>query len=97
MSDKLINLPDAARLVGISYTHLTSLYRRHAEGFPIPVEIKGRVGNPLFKEADFLEFKKKGFGIAMRGLDNQLVFGFLTGKIANKPLGIKPLGFTHEL
>lgn len=92
MSDRLINLQEAADIIGGSYSFLFKLNQRNADSFPIPVA-KGRKGNPLWNEADFMEFKKRGFGFLPRqGLDNQMASNFITGKRCAKPLLINKMG-----
>jgi molybdate-binding protein len=85
MTEKLINLPQAAELLGTSYAVLAGYYRKHTFGLPKAVDVKGRGGANLYRYADFVEYDKTSG--RRKGLDNELAQLFLAYKIGSAPAG----------
>jgi hypothetical protein len=84
--ERLITLPQAAELLGITYGTLNGRYTRHEFGLPEAVADKAKRGADLYRAADFIEYKKTGG--KRRGLNNELAQLFITYQIGCKPAGV---------
>jgi hypothetical protein len=78
MSERLITLPQAAELLGISYGALFGRYTRREFGLPTAVADKSKRGTDLYRAADFIEYRKTGG--KRRGLNNVLAQKFIRGE-----------------